>query len=98
MNVASVFEFRFPTEVSEEGFGVARAIGADMPGETGYLDHSVIRDLQDPRRVLVITHWVDQDHATAVLSHYANDPKVRKATELIGQQPDGFVGEIDAKA
>lgn len=91
MSYASVFEFRYPADAAEEGFEVARGIGADMLPTAGYQSHQVIRDLSDSGHVVVITHWSEQSEAEAVLHEYQHDPKVAKATEL-GGAPAGFLG------
>ena len=43
--------------------------------------------------MLVITRWNDRSEGEAVLSNYVRDPKVARATELLGQAPNGFLGE-----
>jgi hypothetical protein len=49
MAVFSIWESRFPPQRAEEGLGVTRAIWEDMLGFAGYLDHEVVRDLDDQR-------------------------------------------------
>lgn len=94
MAVESIFEFRFPAAVQEEGLAVAKAIGADMPAESGYLDHRVVQDVAEPGHVLVVTRWDSSASADSVLSAYAQDAKVARATELMSGPPIGFVGEL----
>ena len=94
MAVASVFEFRFSPDAIQEGVGVARAIGADMPATAGCTGYEVIGDLRDPGHVLVITRWNTRSEGEAVLNSYIHDPKVARATELLGHAPNGFLGEI----
>jgi len=98
MAVSSVFEFRFSPDTTDEGVGVAQAIGADMPATVGYIGYDVIRDLADPGHVLVITRWNTQAEGQAVLASYIHDPKVARATELLGHAPQGFLGEITDKS
>ena len=95
MSVASVFDFRFSPEHTAEGAELARGIGADMPPTTGYLRHEVVRDLHDAGHVVVITHWREQSQGEAVLRDYIHDPKVGRATELLGAAPVGFLGTLD---
>lgn len=95
MTVASVFEFRFSPETADEGYDVARRIGADMPATKGYIGHDVIRDGADGGHMLVITRWGQQSQAEAVLAEYQHDPKVGRATELLGAPPRGFLGTLD---
>lgn len=95
MTVTSVFDFRFPAESTEEGVRVARSIGEDMPATAGYLGHEVIRDFTDAGHVLVITRWSQRAEAEAVLGTYIHNPKVERASTLIGSAPEGFLGAID---
>ncbi len=94
MAVWSIFEFRFPEANREEGLGVAKAIGADMPAKPGFQQYQVIQDVSDPGHVMVNTLWDSTDAADGVLSEYNDDVKVTRATELIGQPPTGFLGEL----
>lgn len=98
MAAASVFEFRFPSEAVEEGVDVAHAIGADMPATAGCTGYEVVCNLADPGHVLVITRWNARSEGEAVLSSYVHDPKVARATELLGHAPDGFLGEITGRS
>lgn len=94
MNVKSVFEFKFSEATREEGVRVAESIGGDMPSKEGYLSHEVIQDVSDAGHVMVNTLWNSRQQAEAVLTVYNNDPKVKRATELIGAPPTGFVGDV----
>ena len=95
MGVASVFDFRFPSEHAEEGVELAGRIGADMPPTTGYLRHDVIRDLADAGHVVVVTEWAERAQGEAVLGEYIHDDKVERATALLGAAPTGFLGTVD---
>ena len=94
MSVKSVFEFKFPAQATDEVGTLCQAIGHDMISLDGYLDHEVIRDAKDPGHLMVNTLWRDQAASTAVLSKYQHDEKIKRATELIGSSPVGFVGEL----
>ena len=94
MPVKSVFEFNFPAQVWDDGLRLARAIGNDMPPLPGYLDHEVIQDVTDAGHVMVNTRWASREQAEAVLKRYNDDPKIKKANELIPGGPKGFVGEV----
>lgn len=94
MSVASVFDFRFPAESAEEGATVARAIGADMSATSGYLGHDVIQDNADPGHIVVVTRWGQRSDGETVLSGYVHDAKVKRATELAGNAPKGFLGVL----
>ena len=94
MNVKSLFEFKFSAATREEGVRIAHSIGGDMPAKEGYLSHEVIQDVGDEGHVMVNTLWNSQQQAESVLSVYNNDPKIKRATELIGAPPTGFVGAV----
>ncbi len=65
-----------------------------MPPLDGYLDYEVVQAIADPDHVMVTTHWVDSDHANAVLNSYRHDPKIEKATQLLSGSPSGFIGRV----
>ena len=94
MSVKSIFEFKFSAESRDVGVTLAKGIGGDMPPLDGYLDYEVVQDIADPGHVMVITHWVDSDHANAVLSSYRHDPKIEKVTQLLSGSPSGFIGRV----
>ena len=94
MSVKSVFEFKFSAPTREEGLRLAEGIGNDMPPLKGYMGHEVIRDVADPGHVMVSTHWRTLREAEAILSKYQNDPKVKRATELLAAPPNGFIGDV----
>ena len=45
--------------------------------------------------MVVITSWQEQSQGEAVLQDYIHDPKVARATELLGAAPVGFLGTLD---
>ena len=94
MSVKSMFEFKFPAAAREEGVRLAESIGGDMTSKDGYLSYEVIQDVSDPGHVMVNTMWGSRQQADAVLSAYINDSKIKRATELIGAPPTGFVGDV----
>lgn len=94
MPVESIFEFRFSADTREEGSSVAKAIGADMPSKAGFMDVRVIQDVTDPGHLIVATRWDSQDSANTLLTAYNEDAKVKRATELMGRPPSGFVGNV----
>ena len=98
MPVSSVFDLRFPPEAAEEGFNLALGIGADMTPTAGCTRYDVIRDLADPGHVVVVTHWDTRSNGEAVLASYFGDPKVTRVAELLGQAPNGFLGEVADKS
>ena len=94
MTVRSIFEFKFHITDQEEGIGLAKAIGNDMPPLDGYLGHEIIRDVQDAGHLIVSTQWITAEKANAVLSTYRDDEKLKRARELLHGEPNGFIGEI----
>lgn len=94
MTVKSMFDYRFPAEHVDEGFVLARGIGADMIPLAGYLDHEIVRDVNDPGHMMINTHWESEEAAWAVLDLYRHDDKIKRATDLMGQESPGFVGEV----
>jgi quinol monooxygenase YgiN len=94
MAVSSVFDMRFSPETADEGVGLALAIGADMPATAGCTGYDVIRDLADPGHVVIVTRWDTRSEGEAVLGSYHRDPKITRVTELLGQVPTGFLGEL----
>lgn len=47
---------------------------------------------------MVNTQWASQADADAVLTPYQHDAKIKRATELGGAAPSGFVGEVRVQA
>ncbi len=92
MSAASIFIFKFTAETASEGMDIATAVGVDMTKTNGYTSHSVIKDVADPGQVAVVTFWNEQSQGEAVLSEYINDDKIKRATELAGAAPTGFLG------
>lgn len=95
MSAASVFDFPFQADNAAEGGELATAIGHDMTLTEGYERHEVVRDVADPAHVAVITFWHTQAQGEAVLGHYIEDDKIKRATALIGAAPTGFLGLAD---
>ena len=93
-----MFDFKFPAAARTEGVALAMAIGQDMPPLKGYQNHEVIQDVADPGHVMVNTQWASQADANAVLTPYQHDDKIKRATELMGSAPSGFVGDIKVSA
>jgi heme-degrading monooxygenase HmoA len=81
MSIYSIWESRFPAEAAEEGVSVTKAIWTDMLSFDGYLAHELIRDLDQPGHLLVISRWASREAADAAMS-YASHPNARRANEL----------------
>ncbi|MGE0217310.1 putative quinol monooxygenase [Mycolicibacterium sp.] len=94
MPVSSVFDMRFPPDSAEEGYDLSLAIGADMIATTDCTGYDVIRDLADPGHVVIVTRWSTRSGGEDVLATYPADPKIGRVTELLGQVPTGFLGEL----
>jgi hypothetical protein len=93
MGIYSIWEFRFPARAAHEGLGVAEAIWNDMPGFDGYVGHELIRDLDDPGHLLVLSKWTTRQRADDSLVEYAGHPNARRAEQLVGEPRRRFVGE-----
>jgi quinol monooxygenase YgiN len=93
MGVYVIWEFRFPAEASQEGAGVVEAIWDDMPSFEGYLDHQLIRDLDDPGHLVVVSRWTSRQRADAVRAEYAGHRNARRADQLVAEPRRRFVGE-----
>ena len=91
MSVYSIWESRYPPEVAEEGLVTTRAIWADMRSFDGYLDHEIVKDLDDHGHLFVISKWRDGQAAGAALS-YRSHPNARRADELVSEPRRRTVG------
>ena len=67
---------------------------ADMIATTDCTGYDVIRDLADPGHVVIVTRWSTRSGGEDVLATYPADPKIGRVTELLGQVPTGFLGEL----
>ena len=97
MTAVSTFDYRYSAATRDEGIELCKQIGHDMIPLDGYVDHDVIQDVTDPGHMTVTTKWESADKAHATLAVYRNDPKILRATELLGAESPGFVGEILSK-
>ncbi len=93
MGIYSVWEFRFPAGTAQEGLGVTEDIWHDMLGFEGYVGHEVIRDLDDPGHLLVVSQWSSRQRADEVLVEYAGHPNARRADQLVSEPRRRFVGQ-----
>jgi quinol monooxygenase YgiN len=67
MAVFSIWESRFPPERAEEGLRVTRAIWEDMLGFAAYLNHEIVRDLDESGHLIVGSRWESQEAADEAL-------------------------------
>lgn len=94
MSVKSMFDFKFPVNVQQEGLSLCHQIGHDMVTLDGYVSHEVLQDVKDPGHIMVNTEWSSPEACTAVLSKYQHGRHVTHATALIGSEPTGFVAAV----
>lgn len=95
MAVFSIWEFHFPPERAEEGLEVTRAIWEDMPGFEGYLDHEIVRDLDEPGHLIVVSRWESREAADETLELYRDNPNALRANELVSEPRRRVVGASD---
>jgi heme-degrading monooxygenase HmoA len=84
MSVYSIWESWFPAEAEKEGIRVTKAIWCDMLSFDGYLAHDVIRDLDHPGHVIVVSRWASREAADAAMS-YASHPNAKRADQLVSR-------------
>jgi heme-degrading monooxygenase HmoA len=96
MPVYSIWDFHYPSDNSERGLAVAEAIWADMRSFEGYLGHELVRGLDDPGHIMVVSRWRSRDCADAALVEYAGNPNAQEANHLVDRPRDRFVGEVPA--
>jgi len=93
MCMYSVWEFRFAAGTAQEGLGVAEDIWHDILAFEGYVGHELIRDLDDPGHLLVVSQWSSRQRADEVLVEYAGHPNARRAEQLVSEPRRRFVGQ-----
>lgn len=90
----STFDYRYSPATRVEGIELCKQIGHDMVPLDGYVDHAVVQDVADAGHMTVTTTWESAEKAHSTLAVYRNDPKIQRATQLLGKESPGFVGEI----
>jgi quinol monooxygenase YgiN len=95
VSVYSIWQSHFPHESAEEGLEVTRAIWEDMRGFEGYLEHKIVRDLDDPGHLIVVSRWESREAADEVLERYRDDPNAARANELVSEPRRRTVGVED---
>ena len=96
MSVYAVWESHFPPEEVQEGRAVTEAIWRNMPQFGGYLTHELIKDLDDPGHLLVVSQWTSRERADESLRQYANHPNAQRANELVSRPRIRFAGHAVA--
>jgi quinol monooxygenase YgiN len=94
--VYAVWESHFPPDEMQEGRAITEAIWRDMPQFDGYLTHELIKDLDDPCHLLVVSQWTSRQRADESLRQYANHPHAQRANELVSRPRIRFVGHAAA--
>ena len=92
MNVTVVWESRFAAASAEGGLEVTRKIWQDMRQYPGYVDHEIVRDLDDPGHLLVISHWASREAADTVKNRYRAHPNAVLANQLVSEPRVRWVG------
>ncbi len=85
MNVTVLWELRFPAAGAEGGLEVTRKILQDMRQFPGYVDHEIVRDLDDGGHLLVISHWTSREAIETVKNRYGGHPNVVLINQLASE-------------
>lgn len=85
MNVTVLWESHFPPASAEGGLEVTRKIWQDMRQFPGYVDHEIVRDLDDAGHMLVISHWTSREAVETVKNRYGGHPNVLLANQLMAE-------------
>ena len=92
MNVTVISESRFAAVSADGGLEVTRKIWQDMRQFPGYVDHQIVRDLDDPGHVLVISHWSSREAVETVKNRYGHHPNVVLAQKLATEPRRRWIG------
>ena len=87
-----VWESRFSAAGAERGLEVTRKIWQEMRQFSGYVDHEIVRDLDDPGHVLVISHWSSREAVETVKNRYGHHPNVVLANQLVAEPGRRWIG------
>lgn len=58
-----------------------------------YLDHQLVRDLDDPGHLVVVSRWSSRQQAGTSRTEYAGHPNAQRADQLVSEARRRFVGE-----
>ncbi|HTM87847.1 MAG TPA: antibiotic biosynthesis monooxygenase [Terriglobales bacterium] len=92
MNVTVLWESRFPPASAEGGLEVTRKIWQDMRQCSGYVDHEIVRDLDDGGHLLVISHWISREAVETVKNRYGHHPNVVLLSQLAAEPRRRWIG------
>ncbi len=59
----------------------------------GYLGHELVRDLDDPGHLLVVSRWTTRLRAEDSLVEYSGHPNAQRAEHLVSEPRRRFVGQ-----
>lgn len=85
MGIYVIWESYFPAESASEGLRVTEDIWRDMLILEGYLGHELVRDLDDPGHLLVVSQWTTRQRADEVLVEYATHANARHVAQLVSE-------------
>lgn len=88
----SIWESHFPPENAAEGLRVTEAIWAEMATFAGYINHTLVRDLDDEGHLIVVSEWENREVADEVLRSYAGSANARAAEALVSTPRRRMVG------
>jgi quinol monooxygenase YgiN len=89
--VFSVWETWLRPGAEEEGVALTRRIWADMRQFRGYVGHRLLRDLDAPGHLLVVSRWETRDLADATLAAYRGAEPVQRMGPLLAQPRSRWV-------
>jgi len=92
MNLTVLWESRFPPASAEGGLEVTRKIWQDMRQCSGYVDHEIVRDLDDGGHLLVISHWISREAVETVKNRYGHHPNVVLLNQLATEPRRRWIG------
>ena len=92
MNVTVLWESRFPAASADGGLEVTRKIWRDMRQFPGYVDHQIVRDLDDSGHLLVISHWSSREALETVKNRYDGHPNVVLINRLASGPRTRWIG------
>jgi heme-degrading monooxygenase HmoA len=91
--VTVIWETWLKSGVDQEGLSLTRRIWRDVRGFDGYVDHQLLRDVQDPCHLIVVSHWESQEFADGIRVEYADHEPVRQIGPLLARPRNRWVLE-----
>lgn len=92
MSVTVLWELRFPAAGAEGGLEVTRKILQDMRQFPGYMDHEIVRDLDDAGHLLVISRWASREAVETVKNRYGGHPNTVLINRLASAPRTRWIG------